>query len=77
MIIAKVLNAAASVRLWLLMQRVRDPAKVYKIWGIKVVEKLRSNARANGGRKLWKQIADSVRLDNVSQRGADVDAVGL
>lgn len=77
MIIAKVLNAAASVRLWLLMQRVRDPAKVYKIWGIKVVEKLRSNARAKGGRRLWKQIADSVRLDNVSQRGADVDAVGL
>lgn len=77
MIIAKVLNAAASVRLWLLMQRVRDPAKVYKIWGIKVVEKLRSNARAKGGRRLWKQIADAVRLDNVSQSGADVDVVGL
>ena len=33
--------------------------------------------RAQGGRRLWKQIADAVVLCNVSQRGADIRGEGL
>lgn len=77
MIIAKIQNNAASVRLWNLLLRIRDPVKLYKIWGVRVVNQARGNARGKGGRRLWKQIADAVRLDNVSQSGADVDVVGL
>ncbi len=70
-------SAVASARLWALMLRIRDPAKLYKFWGVRVMNQARANARAKGGRKLWKQIADAVVLRNVSQRGADILGVGL
>ena len=65
-------SAIASARLWALMLRIRDPAKLYKFWGIRVMNQARANARAKGGRRLWKQIADAVVLQSVSQRGADI-----
>ena len=70
-------SAIASVRLWALMLRIRDPAKLYKFWGVRVMNQARANARAKGGRRLWKQIADAVVLQSVSQRGADIRGVGL
>ena len=70
-------SAVASARLWALMLRIRDPSKLYKTWGVRVMNQARANARAKGGRRLWKQIADAVVLRNVSQRGADIRGVGL
>lgn len=70
-------SAIASARLWALMLRIRDPARLHKIWGVRVMNQARANARAKGGRRLWKQIADSVSLQSVSQRGADIRGVGL
>ena len=70
-------SAVASARLWALMLRIRDPSKLYKFWGIRVMNQARTNARAKGGRRLWKQIADAVVLRNVSLRGADIRGVGL
>ena len=70
-------SAIASAKLWALMLRIRDPAKLHKIWGVRVMTQARANARAKGGRRLWKQIADSVVLQSVSQRGADIRGVGL
>lgn len=70
-------SAIASAKLWALMLRIRDPAKLHKIWGVRVMNQARANARAKGGRRLWKQIADSVVLQSVSQRGADIRGVGL
>ena len=70
-------SAIASARLWALMLRIRDPARLHKLWGIRVMNQARANARAKGGRRLWKQIADSVVLQSVSQRGADIRGVGL
>ena len=70
-------SAVASARLLALMLRIRDPAKLYKFWGVRVMNQARANARAKGGRRLWKQIADAVVLRNVSQRGADILGVGL
>ena len=73
----KIDSAIASARLWALMLRIRDPSRLYKVWGVRVMNQARANARAKGGRKLWKQIADSVVLRNVSLRGADIRGVGL
>ena len=70
-------SAIASARLWALMLRIRDPSKLYKFWGIRVMNQARANARAKGGRRLWKQIADAVVLQGVSLRGADIRGVGL
>ena len=70
-------SAIASARLWALMLRIRDPAKLYKFWGIRVMNQARANARAKGGKRLWKQIADSVVLQDVSTRGADIRGVKL
>ena len=70
-------SAIASAKLWALMLRIRDPTKLHKIWGVRVMNQARANARAKGGRRLWKQIADSVVLQSVSQRGADIRGVGL
>ena len=69
--------ALSSARLWTLMLRIRDPAKLYKFWGVRVMNQTRANARAKGGRRLWKQIADAVVLRNVSQRGAEIRGEGL
>ena len=68
-------SAIASARLWALMLRIRDPARLHKIWGVRVMNQARANARAKGGRRLWKQIADSVSLQSVSQRGAGARAI--
>ena len=57
-------SAVASARLQALMLRIRDPAKLYKFWGVRVMNQARASARAKCGRKLWKQIADSVRKRN-------------
>ena len=73
----KIDSAIASARLWALMLRIRDPAKLYKFWGVRVMNQARANARSKGGRRLWKQIADAVVLRNVSLRGADIRGVGL
>ena len=70
-------SAIASARLWALMLRIRDPSKLHKFWGIRVMNQARANARAKGGRRLWKQIADAVVLRSVSIRGADIRGVGL
>ena len=69
-------SAIASARLWALMLRIRDPAKLHKFWGIRVMNQARANARAKGGRRLWKQIADAIVLNSVSLRGADIRGVG-
>ena len=69
-------TALASARLWALMLRIDDPAKLHKFWGIRVMNQARANARAKGGRHLWKQIADAVVLRSVSLRGADIQGVG-
>ena len=73
----KIDSAVASARLWSLMLRIRDPSKLHKFWGIRVMNQARANARAKGGRRLWKQIADAVVLRDVSLRGADIRGVGL
>jgi len=70
-------SAIASARLWALMLRIRDPSKLYKTWGVRVMNQALTNARAKGGRRLWKQIADAVVLNSVSLRGADIRGVGL
>ena len=44
-------SAIASARLWALMLRIREPAKLYKFWGIRVMNQARANARAKGGKK--------------------------
>lgn len=77
MIIAQIKSATASARLWFLMLKMRDPAPFYKIWGTIVLNQAQANARAKGGRTLWKQIADAVHLKRVSQRGVDLECTGL
>lgn len=45
-------SAVASARLLALMLRIRDPAKLYKFWGVRVMNQARASARAKCGRKL-------------------------
>ena len=39
-------SAIASARLWALMLRIRDPSRLYKVWGVRVMNQARANARA-------------------------------
>jgi hypothetical protein len=41
-------------------------------WGQAVSIKARGNARAKGGKKFWRQIADSVRLKTLSSESVEV-----
>jgi hypothetical protein len=36
-------TALASARLWTLMLRIRDPAKLYKFWGVRPKRRPRGN----------------------------------
>lgn len=49
-----------------------EPVVWHKRWGVRVRDHARRNARGKGGRRFWRQIADSVRLGEVDARGAVV-----
>jgi len=65
-------SKAAQAALNLLLVQLKEPIKLYKTWGTRVRNKAQANARAKGGRRLWKRIADSVVLAAVSNSGARV-----
>lgn len=75
MIIAQIKSATASARLWGLMLRIRNTLPLFKTWSTVVVNRARSNARAKGGRRLWKQIADYTKVTKCSQRGAVIECL--
>lgn len=75
MIIGSITNALASARLRVLMLRLSDTLPLFKTWSTVVVNKARSNARAKGGRRLWRQIADYTRVTACSQRGATIECL--
>ena len=76
MIIGSITSALASARLRVLMLRLSDTLPLFKTWSTVVVNKARSNARAKGGRRLWRQIADYTRVTACSQRGATIAKSG-
>lgn len=75
MIIAKIESAALSVKLWMMMRQIQNPLALYKTWSTVVVNKARANARAKGGKRLWKQIADYTKVSRCSQRGAIIECL--
>ncbi len=46
--------------------RLTQPMRFLKTWGNSVAKSARANARAKGGRRFWRGIAQSVRLQQVS-----------
>lgn len=75
MIIARIESATASARLWLLMQSIRNTLPFFKTWSTVVVNRARSNARAKGGRRLWRRIADYTKVTKCSQHGAVIECL--
>lgn len=75
MIIARIESATASVRLWLLMRRIRNTLPFFKTWSTVVVNRAHSNARAKGGRRLWLQIVDKTNITKCSRHGAVIECL--
>jgi len=66
---------AASGELTRLMLRIKDTTKLFKTWGMVVLNKAKGNARAKGGRRLWRTIADQTRLTEVGPAGATIECL--
>ena len=75
MIFGSITTNLASARLRVLMLRLSDTLPLFRSWSTVVVNKARSNARAKGGRRLWRQIADYTRVTSCSQRGATIECL--
>lgn len=75
MIFGSITTNLASARLRVLMLRLSDTLPLFQSWSTVVVNKARSNARAKGGRRLWRQIADYTRVTSCSQRGATIECL--
>lgn len=41
-------------------------------WAQSVAIRMRTNARAKGGRRLWREIADATRVDRIGEDGASI-----
>lgn len=73
MLNGKVVLNTASKELNSRLRRINDKLKFFKTWGTVVLNKAKSNARAKGGRRLWKRIADATHLTSVSGTGAVIE----
>lgn len=56
-----------------LMEKLRDRLPLFKTWGRAVEIKAKSNARAYGGRHIWRDIAGATRLHSITRDGAVVE----
>ena len=75
MINGSVIRNTTSPELKRMLRKINDRSKLFKTWGTVVLNKARRNARAKGGRKLWRTIADMTRLTSVSNDGAVVECL--
>lgn len=50
-----------------LASRLRRPVALLKSWGNRLAQTARGNARAKGGRRFWREIADRTRMSSVSE----------
>lgn len=55
-----------SVDLDRLIRQISNPQGYFRIWGSKSRDQGRRNARAKGGRHFWREVSDSIQVDEVS-----------
>ena len=56
-----------------LMDQLQNKLPLFKTWGRAVELKAKTNARAKGGRRIWRNIAGATRLHSITRDGAVVE----
>lgn len=72
MLTAKLDARLTIAQLNLLLLRLRNKSGFFRTWGTAVEGKAKQDARAKGGRRIWRNIAGATRLHSVSDSGAVV-----
>ena len=75
MIIATIERALVDAQLSLYITRLKDVSKLFKTWSLLVVNKAKANARAKGGRRLWRSIADYTKITRCTADGAVIECL--
>ena len=56
-----------------LLDKFQNKLPLFKTWGRAVEQEAKNNARAYGGRRIWRNIAGATRLHSVTRDGAVVE----